>query len=160
MISMRPLLIVLAGLCASTATSLVLYAAVQLEKKPYVEVLEGGLVRTDADDITLNASVAHVLGVNRSPAATPEEQLERAEYREHSDAWFTKPDLFGSSQERASRLVRRQLDRAGRPIQIEVLKGEDMPTLVFVHHDDREVANRVARHLALELAENGVTLMN
>jgi hypothetical protein len=110
---MRPLLIVLAGLCASAATSLVLYAAVQLEKKPYVEVLQGGLVRTDADDITLNASVAHVLGVNRSPAATP-----------------------------------------------EVLKGDDMPTLVFVHHDDREVANRVARHLALELAENGVSLVN
>lgn len=157
---MRPLLIVLAGLCASTATSLVLYAAVQLEKKPYVEVLQGGLVRTDADDITLNASVAHVLDVNRSPAATPEEQLERAEYREHSDAWFTKPDLFGHAQERASRLVRQQLDRSGSPMQIEVLKGDDMPTLVFVHHDDREVANRVARHLALELAENGVTLVN
>jgi hypothetical protein len=35
-----------------------------------------------------------------------------------------------------------------------------MPTLVFVHHDDKEVANRVARHVALELAESGVTLTN
>lgn len=157
---MRPLLIVLAGLCASAATSLALYAAIRFEEKPFVEVMQGGLLRTSADDFTLNASVAHVLDVNRSPAATPEEQLERAEYREHSDAWFTKPDLFGHAQERASRLVRQQLDRSGSPMQIEVLKGDDMPTLVFVHHDDREVANRVARHLALELAENGVTLVN
>jgi hypothetical protein len=72
---MRPLLIVLAGLCASTATSLAIYAAIRFEEKPFVEVLHGGLLRTSANDFTLNASVSHVLGVNRSPAASPEEQL-------------------------------------------------------------------------------------
>ncbi|QDV76412.1 hypothetical protein [Botrimarina mediterranea] len=157
---MRPLLIVLAGLCASTATSLAVYAAVQLERKPYVEVLQGGLVRTTAEDFVLSCSVSHVLHVNRSPAATPEEQLEKADYHEHGDVWFSKPDLFGQATERASRMVRRQLDRTGRELQIEVLQGEGMPTLVFVHHDDQEAANRVARHLAIELAENGVKLMN
>lgn len=157
---MRPLLIVLAGLCASVTTSLVVYAAVQLEKKPFVEVLQGGLLRTNADEIALNASMSQVMNINRLPGASPEERLEASDYHEHGDVWFSRPDLFGHAQERASRMVREQLDRTGRPIRLEVLRGDDMPTLIFVHHEDRDVANRVARQLASELAECGVTQLN
>lgn len=157
---MRPLLIVLAGLCASVTTSLVVYAAIQFEKKPFVEVLQGGLLRTNADEFVLNASLSQVMNINRLPGRSPEERLEASDYHEHGDVWFSRPDLFGHAQERASRMVRQQLDRSGVPMRVEVLKGDQMPTLVFVHHEDRNAANRVARQLAAELSEHGVTLAN
>ncbi len=157
---MRPLLIVLAGLCASVSTSLVVYAAIQLEKKPFVEVLQGALLRTNAEEMTLNNALTEVMKINRLPGKSLEERLEASDYHEHGDVWFSRPDLFGHAQERASRMVRQQLDRSGRPIRLEVLRGDDMPTLVFVHHEDRDAANRVARQLAAELTESGVRQLN
>lgn len=153
---MRPLLIVLAGACASLGTSLAVFVAIQLDEKPYVEVLKGGLLRTSASEADLNNAVSRVLQVTRRPAKTEEQRLKQSEYCEHADAWFSQPDLFGHSSEEVSRLVRQQIDRQGRPMRIEVLKADDMATLVFIEHEDNEAATRIARQIAGELTESGV----
>lgn len=79
-----------------------------------------------------------------------------ADYREEAAAWFAKPNLFGQTTERASRFDRTQIDRDGQLTRIEVLRSADMPTLVFVHHEDEAKRDSIARWLGSELAHRGI----
>jgi hypothetical protein len=157
---MRSLLILLAGLCVSTATSLVLYTAVHWGNEPFVEVLEGGQLRTNVDEGALDAAIAQVLKANSLAESGPVERSGEADSYTPGVPWFAPPDLFGRSKKWTSRLSAKQLDQFGRPLQIEVLDDGDLQSLVVVHHNDRGAANRVAHHLALKLAERGVTSVN
>lgn len=152
---MRPLLVSLAGLCASVATSLVVWLAVSGDTAPYYEALDGSLVRTTASDADVSAAIERALQVVRPHRRSAAEALEHCGYRERAEAWFSAPDLFGQSHERASRHSRVQADRSGRRIEVEVFRGEGMPTLVFVRHDDPERAAEVTSCLASELANLG-----
>ena len=154
---MRSFLILLAGLCASTATSLVVYSVIRWEEGPFVEVLENGRLQTSVDESALEAAIAQVLRANR--LAEPEPAANADSYTPGAP-WFSPPDLFGHREKWTSRLSREQLDQFGRPLQFEVLDRRNLPSLVIVHHDDRKAANRIAHHLALKLAERGVTSVN
>jgi hypothetical protein len=157
---MRSLLILLAGLCLSIATSLVLYTAIHWGNEPFVEVLEGGQLRTNVDEGALDAAIVHVLKANSPADPMAEEQSAEADDYTPGVPWFAPPDLLGRSKKWTSRLTPKQLDQFGRPLQIEVLDDGDLQSLVVVHHNDRGAANRVAHHLALKLAERGVMSVN
>jgi hypothetical protein len=157
---MRTLLVLLAGLCLSTATSLAIYAVIRWEDGRFVEVLEGGQLRTNIDESILDAAIAQVLRANSLADPMGAEQSAEADGYTPGVPWFAPPDLFGRSKKWTSRLSPEQLDQFGRPLQIEVLDDGDQPSLVVVHHNDREAANRIAHHLALKLAECGVTSVN
>ncbi|TWU00629.1 hypothetical protein Pla108_15810 [Botrimarina colliarenosi] len=153
---MRPLLIVLAGACASIGTSLVVWGALRLNEEPYCEVLNGGLVRTTASEAQVNVAVSHVLESNRSQAPSAEKSYVASNYREAADAWFSRPDVFGQSYERASRLEREQVDSEGSSMRIEVIRGVEMPTLVFMEHATPDGLRSLTQQLANELATMGV----
>ena len=157
---MRSVLILLAGLSLSIATSLVLYTAVHWGNEPFVEVLEDGQVRTNVDEGALDAAIAVVLKANRLAASGAEEHALEDDGYTPGVPYFAPPDLFGRSKKWTSRLSPKQLDQFGRPLQIEVFDDGDLQSLVVVHHNDRGAANRVAHHLALKLAERGVTSVN
>jgi hypothetical protein len=157
---MRSLLVLLAGLCVSTATSLVLYTAVHWGNEPFVEVLEGGQLRTNVDEAALNTAIAQVLRANCLADSGAKEQAGDADDYTPGVPWFAPPDLLGRSKKWTSRLSPKQLDQFGRPLQIEVIDDGDLQSLVVVHHNDRGAANRVAHHLALKLAERGVMSVN
>ena len=153
---LRPMLVVLAGACASVGTSLAVWAGLRATPTAYYEVVQDGLVRTNASEPVVNLAVAAVLKRNRIHDPASEDVLAAANYHEAADAWFSKPDLFGATHERASRLVREQVDRQGQRIRIEVLRGVDMATLIFVEHDDPDAVESLARQVATELAGKGV----
>lgn len=137
-------------------TSLAVWAALVTHPQVYYEVLEDGLLQTTATENQVNLAVASVLEAKRGGAKTRERALTKAEYREEAAAWFTTPDLFGQQAERASRFVRTQIDRDGLTTRVEMLHGEDMPTLVFVHHDDAASRDATAQWVGAELALMGV----
>ncbi|MEO0529671.1 MAG: hypothetical protein AAF266_03740 [Planctomycetota bacterium] len=154
---MRSLLIVLAGACASLGTSLVALIALRSVDQVYYEVLDDGLVQTTASEHKVNLAVAAVLEARRPGATSTEQQLADSEYYEKAWAYFAQPGTFGQAGERASRLERKQVDRDGVWTQIEVLRGAEMPTLVFVHHDDRSTRNAIAASLGTQLADLGIS---
>lgn len=153
---MRPLLIVLAGVCASAGTSLAVWVGIRANPPIYCEPIDSGLVRTNAADHQVNLAVAQLMSDTRRPKEDPEQAMIASGYHESADAWFAKPDCFGTTQERASRLVREQTGRDGLPIRIEVIRSEKMPTLVFVEHESRDVRASLVLRLADELARQGV----
>jgi hypothetical protein len=153
---MRPLLITLAGACASLGASLAVWVAIEFDERPYFEPLQGALLRTTAEAPLLQAAVDRALEMTRPHHRSLEKALEDCDYRERAEVWFTEPDMFGQVQERACRLAREQTDRTGQRLRIEVLRGDDMPALVFVHHDDPDMASRVVAHLGNELQTLGV----
>lgn len=153
---MRPLLIVLAGACASVGTSLVVWAGLHASEPAYCEAFEGGLISTNGSERDVNLAVAQLLHEARSPAPEPEQALLASDYRESAEAWFGKEDMFGLATERASRMVREQLGRDGLPMRIEIVRGVEMPTLVFVHHESAEATASLGKRLMHCLAERGV----
>lgn len=153
---MRPLLVVLAGVSLSCATSLAVWAAVEFDERPYYEILEGGLLRTNAPEKYVNVAVDETLRTCRPDEGELEQRIERSCYQESADAWFTRPDVFGYAQERASRLVREQVDRFGHSMRVEVIQGPDMPTLIFLQHGNPEGAKRVAIQIAAQLSNMGI----
>lgn len=156
---MRSLLIVLAGACASAGTSLAVWAAIAMEPTVYCEITTGGLVRTNLPENLVNLSVCEVLAETRPHVADPEQQLVASEYTEQTHAWFSEAKPLGQATERASRLVRVQKDIAGGRTRIETLHGEDMPSLVFIEHDDDWRQRVIAELLAKRLESRGAELL-
>lgn len=154
---MRAVLIVLAGVCASTTASLAMWIAVHAEESAWCEVVNKRLVRTNATELQVNQAVSAAMRRHQPAGSVTEASLTAIDYAEHADIWFTRPDVFGASRERASRFIREQLDQEGHPLRVEVLRGDDMPTLVFIEHD--EVDSPVARQVAEALATLGVRPM-
>ncbi|MEQ8849426.1 hypothetical protein [Botrimarina sp.] len=154
---MRPLLVLLAFVGAPVATSLSVWAAIQTGEPPWCEVLSGSLIRTTADQHKVNVAVSDAMRRAITLSDQPsEQQLVEAEYRESADAWFSTPDWTGAVEERASRLVRQQLVPAGGVLRVDVLHGAEMPSLVFVEHEESAVEVRVCRLIERELAAHGV----
>ncbi len=155
---MRSLLIVLAGACASVGTSLAVWATIEMEPEVYCEIATGGLVRTNLLENQINLSVSEVLEATRPLSADPYLRLVNTEYHERASAWFSEPGLFGESHERACRLVREQNDASGGRTRIEILHGQDMPTLVFIEHEDDGRRHAIAEMLAERLEARGAAL--
>jgi len=152
---MRPVLIVLAGVCASTTTSLAMWFALQSSSTAWCEVVDRRLIRTTATDNQVSDAVVAALRTHQPPGRLTEDDLNQIRYDEHAEGWFTKPDAFGAIRQRASRLVREQLDEQGRALRVEVLRGDDMPTLVFIEHESAP-DSPVAEQVADALQEQGV----
>lgn len=156
---MRLLLGSLALVGLPIATSLSVWAAIESDAAPWCEELNGSLLRTNAADYDVNVAVSEAMRRLLSGSDQPtEQQFHAAEYRENADAWFTSPDLFGSTQERASRLVRQQRDADGAWLKIEVLSGADMPTLIFVEHEKASYQIEACRLVRESLAGLGVPI--
>jgi len=154
---MRLWLLVLAGVCASAGTSLVVWAAVRSESRDYCELLDHGLVRTNADDRQVGDAIHLALeSLYPQRRASVDDSEAEIDYRQSADVWFTNPDAFGRVYERTSRLVRERVDAQGRSLKIEVLRGVDMPTLVFIEHETPHLVTRVAQQIAMQLSEMGV----
>lgn len=153
---MRPLLFTLVGVCASIGTSCVVWAAIDQSSAPYCEVLNGGLLRTTATENQVNVAVSEALTAVRIEGEDEVQRLMKCDYRELSDAWFSDADLFGQKRERASRLIRNQLDEKGRKLSVEVIRGAEMPVLVIVDHELPAKRAQVAMHIATRLAKAGV----
>ncbi len=153
---MRPLLIVLAGACASVGTSGLVWLTLIEATSPYCEVVQSRLLRTTACEWQVNLAVDEALQSVRRPTSNAGQDLAEGQFRQAVDIFFTKPDLLGNCQERVSRLVRTQLDQAGQQLSVEVLRGEAMPTLVFIEHDSSETREKIAQQIATTLASQGV----
>ncbi|QDT70836.1 hypothetical protein MalM25_37920 [Planctomycetes bacterium MalM25] len=155
---MRSLLIVMAGACASVGTSLAVWAAIALEPTVYCEIATGGLVRTNLDPNQVNVAVSEVLEETRPASVDPEERLINSQYSEQATAWFAESSpLGGAAEERASRLVREQNDIGGGRTRIEILHGEEMPSLVFIEHGDDWRQHALAEMLVDRLKTRGAT---
>lgn len=153
---MRSLLIVLAGACVSVGTSLAVWAGLHANEPAYCEAFQGGLISTNGSETAVNLAVAQLLDEARRPAPDPEQALEASAYHESAEAWFSKEDFSGLATERASRLVREQLGRDGLLMRIEVVRGVEMPTLVFVDHESAEATASLGKRLLHCLAVQGV----
>lgn len=154
---MRPALIVLAGACAAVTTSLAMWFAIRAEASAWCELVDQRLVRTNASELQVTTAVLEALRQHQPPGRLTEARLDAIEYGEHAEAWFTDPDFFGTVHERASRLVREQLDEHGKPLRVEVLRGAGMPTLVFIQHEKSD--SGFAREITDALAAQGIRLM-
>jgi hypothetical protein len=145
---MRSLIVVALGASLSVSASLSMWIMLDADPSPWVEVVDGTLVRTSAAEPAVNSAVEELLSEFR-PASGDRSSLDAARYEQHADAWFSSPDWIGQKQERARRLVREQLDREGHPMRVEHLSGSEMPAMVFIDHDsaDSPLAARLAELL-------------
>lgn len=153
---MRALLLVVVVGCASIGTSLTVWAALQTQAPASCQLMQGGLVSTNACERIVNLAVSDLLDGSRLPSADPKLQLDASQYHESTEAWFADADFFGVATERASRLVREQLGRDGRPMRIEVIRGVEMPTLIFICHESETMTAQLGNDLAMRLANYGV----
>jgi len=145
---MRSLIVVALGAALSMSASLSVWFVLEAEHSPWVEVVDGRLVRTSASESQVNAAVEATLAEERS-SDDRRATLNDSRFEQHADAWFTQPDVLGQTRERARRLVREQLDATGQTLRVEQLSGPDMPSLVFIEHEakGRDVAERLATFL-------------
>lgn len=155
---MRSLLIVLAGACASAATSGLVWATLVRTTAPYCEVVQASLLRTTAAEWPLNLAVAEAMERARQTDADAEQSYVESASAENTDVWFSTPNFFGQEYERVSRLTRRQVDESGNELRVEVIRGVEMPTLVFVDHASSAVQEQIVRQIAEGLAVQGVTV--
>ena len=141
---MRVFALVLAASAASLATSLAVWTALpRIVDGAWLEVVEGRLVRTDADVSHVHAAVWTAMAACRT-----EESPDEAGYHERAAVWFSDPGVWSPSEERLSRLVRQQRDASGGLLRVEVLSGPDMLTLVLVEQQEGPpLAERIAREL-------------
>lgn len=155
---MRTLLVLFAGVGASACASLVVWAALELEDRcsPHYELLEDRMILTNASTHTVNDVTERVLEANRPAAPTREERYDRSEFTIIGDMWFNRTDVFGCKRERIGRLVYKQRDQTGAPVRVELLRGPDTPTFIFVEHPSPDLQASVARQLAAALEASGV----
>ncbi|MGL4514654.1 MAG: hypothetical protein ACRCT8_16315 [Lacipirellulaceae bacterium] len=142
---MRSWFVVALGATLSLSSSVCVWLVLQEKPGPWVEVVDGGLVRTTATEVQVNAAVETAM-TERRESDRQRLTLTGSRFEQHADAWFTRPDVFGLATERARRLVREQRDAAGQQLRVVQLSGADMPSLVFVEHADTnsDVAERLA----------------
>lgn len=155
---MRTLPLVVAGFAASVTTSLAIWGALEIDARcsPHYEVLEDRLILTTAPSITLNYAVESVMASNRPPGVSSDDRYDKSQYQMQADSWFERPGLFGCMRECIGRLSMSQIDASGKPMTVEIVRGDDTPAFVFIQHEDPETRAKLAGEIADKLTASGV----
>ncbi|MEO0529670.1 MAG: hypothetical protein AAF266_03735, partial [Planctomycetota bacterium] len=109
---MRAVPLLVAGVFASTATSALVWAAIEWDHRhtPGYEVVEHRLIITSASTPLVHRSVEDTLRSLRPASVNAEAAIADSEYHLAAEAWFSRSQLFSTSRERAARTVFTQGD--------------------------------------------------
>lgn len=128
---------------------------------PWCQVIDERLVRTNADEYSVNSAVEEVLNQHRLISEESAEfedvtVLEVCEFEQHLDAWFFGDNIEQPAEEVARRLVREQLDADGQKLRIEQITHADSNVMIYIEHETPNGESEIAESVAKALLQKGV----